>query len=108
MSERVDGLVDALVAAGADEPFYHEGLTYFLTPLWVVRAYAAARLAREGAEAIAGACLAAHFGREAVAEFAANPKCVGLQIGRAWLARCGDLERKARGLPGGGRLEVAA
>lgn len=91
--------VDALVEAGADAPFSHDGLIFWLVPKWVVEAYAAARLARQ--PVTARMLLSAHMGRECVAAEGGHEDWVLWRIGRGWLARCGALERKARGMGGG-------
>jgi hypothetical protein len=97
MIERAQALAEALIAAGADAPFLHDGLIHFLTPRWVVEAYAVARLEKCDPYP---AVLSAAFGKGALEELSVAPKCLALQLGRSWVARCGDLERKMRGLPG--------
>lgn len=101
-------LAQALVEAGADRAFQHDGLIYFLVPKWVVEAYALARVLKASREGVLSAVIGAHFGRDAYAEFAENPKCMGMQIGRAWAVRCADLERRVRGLGGAATQEAAA
>lgn len=97
MSEaRSESFALALVEAGADVPFEHDGLIYFHVPLWVVKAYAAARYAR--ASELLTIVVAAHCGAETVAKDGQLERWLFWRIGRAWLWRLGQLERSARGL----------
>lgn len=96
--ERKASFVEALVEAGADSWFKHEGLLYFCVPLWIVRAYVEARATRAD---VTTALAVAAFGQEMVRECRAHPKVMVWTLTRAWVARLGELERKARGLGGG-------
>lgn len=100
MSPQAEALAGALIDAGAEKAFQAEGVILFSVPRSVVEAYAEARLAKAAAGEVLAALIAAHFGQAAVAAFAENPRCVGLTIGRAWAARCSDLERRVRGIVG--------
>lgn len=94
--DRIDNFVQALVAAGADRAFQHDDLIYFHVPLWVVRAYAEARYAK--ASDVLTPVVAAHVGAETVAKDGALPRWLFWRIGRAWVARLGQLERDVRGI----------
>lgn len=93
--ERLQVFVGALVAAGADAPFEHDGLIYFLVPKWVVDAYAVARFERR--PDVLRALVTAHCGAETVAKDGALEGWLFWRIGRAWQWRLGELERRVRG-----------
>ncbi|MCW5758276.1 MAG: hypothetical protein KIS90_00715 [Phenylobacterium sp.] len=86
---------EALIAAGADAPFEREGLLFWRVPLWVVEAYAAARLGRgDPLKAVVVACI----GEAGHAECLGHPRAVIWDMGRGWVRRLGELERIVRGL----------
>jgi hypothetical protein len=90
---RREAFVQALVEAGADAPFNGEGLIFFHVPLWVVKAYVEARYARAD---VTMALATAVIGANDAALCRANPKLLIWTLVRAWTARLGQLERKAR------------
>ena len=96
MSERRDALVAALVQAGADAPFLHDGLIYFLVPKWVLEAYAEARLERRPAAAIVRAMLVSHVGEEVWRSYSPHADWTGWRIARAWAWRMARLEESVR------------
>lgn len=107
----VETFAQALAEAGAQQPFAHEdGLVVTQgVPPEVLRAYAAARLARQPAEAILRQIVAAWAGAGSmIPDDAPTRWPMTWTFARAWAARCGDLERRVRGIAGGGREGMAA
>lgn len=98
MTDRAQSFAEALIEAGADTPFRHDGLLHWLVPRWAVEAYAVARLAKADPMV---AVMSAAFGAGSFDQLSAEgPTCLALQLGRTWVARCGDLERRVRGVAG--------
>lgn len=90
--------VEALMRAGAEQPFQHDGVIMSEgVPRDVLEAYAAGREARRPAEAILRSALIAWCGSGSMipdddpARWPMTWFCL-----RAWMARCGALEREAR------------
>lgn len=94
---RAEALTAALVEAGADCPFWHDGLGYFLVPLWVVKAYAAARLERQPAASLMRVMMVAHVGDEVWRTYSPHADWTGWRIARAWAWRMARLEEVVRG-----------
>lgn len=89
-----------LRAAGAGDPFDHDGVTFTEgVPDEVLQAYAVGRMAGSPADVILLACVVAYAGPGSCIPDE-DPKRWPIiwLCARAWCARCGALERAVRGI----------